>query len=198
MDEGDRKAFCWGNGPTLAQEVDLVVGIDAAAQMQGQMEVQERGGRAGTYRRTLLRQSQVPSRIGAAAGGAADRGVLVGHLAIQDDLSGGVIGDAFESQERDQALLQGTEAAFDFAFGLRAGGDQMGHAQGGEGALELGGGIPIIGHGIMAKEAQAIGVHDQGQGVLEEEPAKVLEVIPGRIGRDKDGAQELSRMIING
>ena len=162
------------------------------------MEVQERGGRAGTDRGALFHQGQIPSRIGAAAGGAANRGVLMGHLAIQDNLSGGVIADAFESQEGDQALLQGAEAAFNFAFGLRARSDEMSHAQGGEGALELGGGIPIIGHGIMAKEAQAIGVHDQGQGVLEEEPAKVLEVIPGRIGRDKDGAQELSRMIING
>jgi len=64
----------------------------------------------------------------------------------------------------------------------------MGYAQGGKGALELGTGIPIIGHGIMAKEAQAIGVDDPGQGVLAEESAKMREVIPGRIGGDKDRA----------
>jgi len=116
----------------------------------------------------------------------------MGHLAVQDDLSGGIIADVFVSQERDQALLQGTKAAFDFALGLRAWGNQMGRAQGGEGALELGTGIPIIGHGIMAKEAQAIGVDDQRQAVLEQEPSKMLEMIPGRIGGDKDGAQEFS------
>ena len=88
--------------------------------------------------------------------------------------------------------MQGAKAAFDLAFGLRAGGHQMGHAQGRKGALELGTGIPVIGHGIMAKEAEAIGVDDQRQAMLEKETAKMLEVIPGRIGGDKDRAQELS------
>ena len=122
----------------------------------------------------------------------------MGDLAIQDKLSSGVIADVFISQEGYQALLQGSKAAFDFAFGLRAGSDQMGHAQGGEGALKLGGGIPIIGHGIMAKKAEAIGIDDQGYAVLEKETAKMLEMIPRRIGRDKDCAQKFSGMIIDG
>ncbi len=85
----------------------------------------------------------------------------MGDLAIQDDLSGGVIRDLFVSQERlPGTQLQSAKAAFDFTFGLGAWGDQMGHAQGGKGALELRRWIPIIGHGIMAKEAQAIGVDD--------------------------------------
>ena len=68
----------------------------------------------------------------------------------------------------------------------------MGYPQGGEGALELGTGITVIGHGIMAKETKTVGIHDHGQVVLEEEPAKVLEVIPGGIGGDEDRAQELA------
>ena len=68
----------------------------------------------------------------------------------------------------------------------------MGYAQGGKGALELGTGIPIIGHGIMAKKAQAVGVDDQRQGVLEKEPAKMLEMIPGGVSGDKDRAQKLA------
>ena len=162
------------------------------------MQIQQGGGRTRPDGRALLRQGFGPSGIGTQAGGAADGGILVGDLAIQDDLSGGVIADLFISQERHQALLQGAKTAFDFAFGLRAWGDQMGHAQGGEGALELGTGIPIIGHGIMAKEAQAVGIDDQRQGVLEKEPAKMLEMIPRRVGGDKDRAQEFSRMIIHG
>jgi hypothetical protein len=39
----------------------------------------------------------------------------------------------------------------------------MGHAQGGEGALELRTGIPAIGHGIMAKKAEAIGIDDHAK-----------------------------------
>jgi hypothetical protein len=54
----------------------------------------------------------------------------------------------------------------------------MGHAQGGEGALELGARIPVIRHRILAEEAQAVGVNDQGQAVPEKEAAKVFEVVP--------------------
>jgi hypothetical protein len=50
----------------------------------------------------------------------------------------------------------------------------------------------------MAKEAEAIGVYDQRQVVLEKEAAKMLEMIPRRIGGDKDCAQEFSGMIIDG
>ncbi len=113
-------------------------------------------------------------------------------LAIQNDLSGGVIADVFVSQECYQALLQGAETPFDLAFSLWAGSDQMGYAQGGKGALKLRAGVAIIRHGIVAKEAKAVGVHDQGQIVLEKEPAKMLEMIPGCIGGDKDGAQKFS------
>lgn len=108
------------------------------------------------------------------------------------------MGDFFISQERYQSLLEGSKAALDLAFGLRAGRDQMGHTQGGEGALELGTGITVIGHGIMAKKAEAIGIDDQGYAVPEKETAKMLEVIPSGVGGDKDRAQELAGMVIHG
>jgi hypothetical protein len=162
------------------------------------MQIQEGGGRTRPYGCALLRQGFGPSDIRTQTGGAADGGILVGDLAIQHDLSGGVIAHAFIGQERHQALLQGAKAAFDFALGLRARSDQMGHAQGGEGALELGTGIAVIGHGIVAKEAQAVGIDDQRQGVLEKELAKMLEMIPRGIGGDKDRAQEFSGMVIHG
>ena len=192
MDQGDGGSLGWSNGPTAAQKVDLVVSIDPAAQVERQRQVQQGGWRARTYDGALLGPGLVPSNIGTVARGAADRGILLGDLVIQDDLSRGVIADVFVSQERDQALLQGSEAAFDLAFGLRAGGDQVSHPQGGEGALKLRTGIPVIGPGIVAKEAEAIGGHDQRQVVLEKEPPKMLEMMPGRIGRDKDGAQEFA------
>ena len=86
MDQGDCGTFCRSDGPTAAQKVDLVIGIDPAAQMERQMEVQQGGGRARTYGGALFRQGFVPSRVGAAAGGAADGGILVGDLTIQDEL----------------------------------------------------------------------------------------------------------------
>jgi hypothetical protein len=50
----------------------------------------------------------------------------------------------------------------------------------------------------MAKEAKTIGVHDHRQAVLEKKSAKMLEMIPGGVGGDKDGAQEFAGMIIHG
>src|ERR1035437_5775124 len=190
--------WVWRHGPAAAQEVDLEAGIDPAAQVERPRQVQPGGGRTRPDGRALFRQGFGPGGLGTPAGGAADGGILAGDLAIQDDLRGGVIADVFLSQERHQARLQGAKAAFDFAFGLRAGGGQMSYPQGGEDALELGTGIAVIGHGIMAKEAPAAGIDDQRQGVLEQAPAKMLEMIPSGVGGDKDRAQEFSRMISHG
>jgi len=91
MDQGDGVPFGWGNGPTAAQKVDLGVGIDAAAQRERPMQIQERGGWARPDRRASFDQSLVPGRIGAGARGTADRVI-------------GVIVDLLVSQDRHQAL----------------------------------------------------------------------------------------------
>ena len=162
------------------------------------MEVQQGGWGTGTGGAALFCEGFFPGGIGAQAGGAANGGVLALPLAVEDDLCGGIVADFFIGQDGHQTFLQGAKAAFDFAFGLRAGSDQMRDTQSGEGALELRTRIPVIGHGIMAKEAQAIGIDDQGQVVLEEEAAEMLEMIPRGVGGDKDRAQELAGMIIDG
>ena len=152
--------------PATSQKVDLVVGVDAAFQMERQMQIQQGCRRTRTCGGALFGEGLFRSGIGAEARGAADGAILSFKLPVEHDLCGGIIADFFISQERYQALLQGPKAALDLAFGLRAGSDQMGHAQGGEGALKLGTGIPIIGHGIMAKKAEAIGIDGQGYAVL--------------------------------
>jgi hypothetical protein len=162
------------------------------------MEVQQGCRRTGTRDGALFCQGFLPGGIGAEAGGAADCGILALNFAVEHDLCGGIAADFFISQDGHQAFLQGSKAAFDLAFGLRAGSDQMGYPQSGEGALELGTGVTVIGHGIMAKEVEAVGVHDQRQAVPEKEAAKVLEVIPSGIGGDKERAQEFAGMIIHG
>ena len=84
-------------------------------------------------------------------------------------------------------LVVGVDAAFQMECQM-----EMGYPQSGEGALELGTGITVIGHGIMAKEAKTVGVHDHRQAVPEKEAAKMLEMIPSGVGGDKDGAQEFA------
>src|SRR5258705_3510270 len=125
VNEGDGGALGWGNGPTASQEVYLVVGIDAAAQVERQMQVQQCRGWARTYGRALFGQGLVPSSIGAEARGAANGGVLVGDLAIQYGLGGGGISDVFVRQERYQAQMQRFQAAVHHALCLWARGNPL-------------------------------------------------------------------------
>ena len=73
----------------------------------------------------------------------------------------------------------------------------MSDPQSGKGALKLRTGITVIGHGIMAQEAQAVGVNRHWQAVPEKEAVKMLEMIPSGVGGDKDPTQEFSGMIID-
>ena len=184
--------------PALAQKVDLVIGVDASFQMEGQMEVQQCCRRTGACEGALFCQGFLPGCIGAQAGGTANGGILALDLPVEHDLCGGEAADLFIGQDCHQAFLQSSKAAFDLAFGLRAGSNQMSYTQCREGALELRTGIPVIGHGIMAKEAEAVGVHDHRQAMPEKEAAKMLEMIPSSVGGDKDGTQELAGMIVDG
>lgn len=167
------------DGPATTQEVHLMVGIDASSEVQGQMEIHQAGVGARTHDIAFFFLSLGASVVGGQAGGAADGAILTGQLAGEQFLGGGVIGDLLIGQKRDEALLEGAKTAFDFSFGLRAGGDQMGDAQGGEGALELRARIAAIACGLMAEQGQAIGVEGHGQAVEGESAAEVLEVVPG-------------------
>jgi hypothetical protein len=184
--------------PALAEEVDLVIGVDAALQLDGQMEVQQGGRRTGTGGGAFFHPGFFPRGIGAEPCGAADGGVLALQFSVEHDLGGGIAADFFIGEDCDQTFLQGSKAAFNFAFGLGAGSDPMSYAQSGEGSLELRAGIAVIGHGVMAEEAQAVCVHHHRQAVLEKEAAKMLEMIPSRVGGDEDRAQKFARMVIDG
>ena len=92
--------------------------------------------------------------------------------------------------------MEGAEAAFDFAFGLGARGHEVGHAQRGEGALELRARIAPVGGGLMTEQGQPIGVERDRQAVRAEDAAEVLAVMPSGIGGPKGPGQELAGMII--
>lgn len=121
VDERHGLAGGGADGPALAEEVDLVIGVDAATQVQVQMQVQQTGGGARAPGREAFGQGQGAGRVRRLFGGAADGAVLAGQFAVEQLLGGGVGGDARVGQERDQAVLKSAEAAFAFVFGLRTG-----------------------------------------------------------------------------
>ena len=114
--------------PALAGKVDLVVRVDPAFQIESQMEVQQGCRRTRAGGGAFFGEGLFPGGIGAEAGGAAEGGVLALDLPVKHALCGGVGADFFIGQDCHQAFLQGSKAAFDLAFGLRTGSDQMSDA----------------------------------------------------------------------
>ena len=106
MDEGDGGALGGGDGPALAQKVDLVVGVDPAFQMEGQVQVQQGGWRARAGGRPLLGEGLFPGGIGTQPRRAADRGILALQLAVEHDLGGRVAADLFIRQEGHEAVIR--------------------------------------------------------------------------------------------
>ena len=197
VNDGDGVSGGRANGPALAEEVNLVVSVDPKAQVNGQMEIKQGVIGTGAQRHPVLGSGLGAGLVRRQAGGAAEGAILAGQLAGEQFLSGGIVGDFLVSQERQNSLLEGAEAAFDFTFGLRGGRDQMSDAQRGESPLEFGAGIPAIGGGLVAEEGQAIGVDGQRPAVDGKGVAKVLEVVPGGIRGDEDPCHQLARVIIH-
>ena len=146
VDDGDGFSGGGCDWPGAAEEVEGVIGVEAALDVEGQMEIEQGRGGHGPQLRPLFLQGQIPGRVGGQAGGAADLVLVVpGDLGLEQDVGVFVIVDFFVGQQGDEAFLEGVEAAFDFAFGLGVGGDAVSGAQGGEGALELGMGVQAVG-----------------------------------------------------
>ena len=161
------------------------------------MEIQQAGIRTRTHDGAFFFLGLGASIVRGKAGGAADGPILTGQLAGQQFLGGGVISDFLVGQKRDDAILEGAKAAFDFSFGLGAGRDQMRNAQGGESALEFRARVAVILGGLMAEQSQAIGIERHRQAVDGERATEVLEVVPGGVGGNEDGGQEFAGMVIH-
>jgi hypothetical protein len=196
----DRHGLAGGgtDGSTATEEVDLVIGVDAAAPVQRQMQVQQAGDGTGSPARAAFGPRLGRGFVGGEAGGAADRAVLAGQFAVEQGLGGGVGGDVLVGEQGDEALLKSAEPAFDFTLGLGAGGDEVGDAQRGESALELGAGIAPVGGGHMAEQGQPVGVEGEGQAVSDEEAAEVLKVMPSGVGGNKGGPEEQAGVVVHG
>ena len=185
--------------PVLAEEVQGVIGVEAALEVERQVEIQQRDGGHGAQARALFLEGFVPSVVGGQPGGAADVLLVVPvDLGLEESVGGFEIGRVLEGQKGDQAPLESVKAAFDLAFGLRVGSDAMGHAQGGEGALELRVGVEAVGGGTVAEEGQAIGVEASRRAIFFQGRAQMGEVAPGRVAGHERAGDDFAGVVIGG
>jgi hypothetical protein len=107
------------------------------------------------------------------------------------DLVGALPGvDLGVGQEGNQASLEGAETAFDFAFGLRGWGDQMGDFQGSQSALKLALWIAVVAAGAGPEKTEGVSVDGVGNAVGLKGAAEVQEVAPGRV-REREAARQI-------
>lgn len=153
VDDSDDFVVGGADGPVLTEEVQGVISVETALEVEGQVEVQQghRGHRAVVI--AIFLQGEVPSRVWGETGGAADVVLVVpSDMGLEEAVGVFVVSDFFVSQEADQTVLEGAEAAFDFAFGRSVGSHPVGSTQGGESALELGVGVKAVGGRAVAEE----------------------------------------------
>ncbi len=132
VDEGDGGFGSAGDLVIAALEIDGVVVVDAALLAKGKVEVEQRRGGCGAEALGAGQQGVFPDGEGDEAGAALAGAVLALEFHLKDVvgvLGGGGFG---VGQEGDEAALEGAETAFDFAFCLRGGCDEVGDAEGAE------------------------------------------------------------------
>ena len=76
MDEGDSAFLGWCYGPSLAEEVDSVVGVYAPMGLKSQVQIEQGLLRRGLQAGAFLSQGLSPSVIWTQSGGSAQRGVV--------------------------------------------------------------------------------------------------------------------------
>ena len=151
INEGHSLACGGCYGPAATEEINLVVVVYPTTAVECEVEIEQIGVGTDLQGGSLFALGFGAGVVGREAGGAADGAVLAGQFCGQQFLSVEVLGDFLEGQQGEEAFLKGAKASFDFAFGLGAGGDQMGNAQGGQSSLELRTGVTALGGGIMTE-----------------------------------------------
>ena len=83
-------------------------------------------------------------------------------MALEFHLEDGVClrkgGDICVFEQGDDAALKGAKATLDLPFCLRRGSDEVGDAEGAQGALEFALRVAVVGAGAGAKETERVGI----------------------------------------
>ncbi len=121
VDNSHGAALSSPDGPAAAQEVDLVIGIEASRQVK----VQKAGIWAWSHGVAVLCDGLVPGIVWGKPCGAANSVVLLLDLVVQELLSKAVAVDSLEGKQIEHSVLKGAEPTLDFALGLRTRSDEV-------------------------------------------------------------------------
>jgi len=133
------------------------------------------------------------------AGGPADVVLFIPvDLRGQQLICLGMVADSLEAEKGGKTLLPEVELPLDLPLGLRIFGDEVAHSEASQGSLKLGQGVGVAGlAGLVAEEAEAIGIEVVGQSVGLEYLSDVIEVGEGGFGLDKACSDNAARGVID-
>ena len=81
VNDGHSMASGGANWPASTQEINLMIGVDATCDVQGQMEIQQAAIRTRAHDGAFFFLSLGASVVGGQASGATDGSILTGQLA---------------------------------------------------------------------------------------------------------------------
>lgn len=166
-------------------------------EINGQVQIQQGNSRHWAQLVAFFIECQFPGGVGCQTRSATDVVLIVPvNLGLEEGVGVFIIGDFFKSQEGNQTVLKGAEAAFDFAFGRGVGSDAMSDSEPGKGSLELRVCVESVGGRGMAEEGQAVGVEAGWHPVLFDNLAKVKKVRPSGVAGSERATQDFTGMVV--
>ena len=196
--DGDSLAFGRGDLVAATFKIDGVVVVDSSRGSQREVKVEKSRLGAGPEGADVFPVSLLPNRDRNEIGAAVFGLVLAGEFHLKDFVGMLPIAHVGVGHESDKQALESAKAAFDFSFGLRSWGDEVGDAQSPQGALELALGIGVVTAGAGSKKAQAVGVNCLRDPVCFKGGAEVREVVPCGVGRHETPGDIEAGMVVNG
>lgn len=145
MKEGcDESPGGWSDLKGAPIKVDRVVVMDLSRGAEGEVEIEQGRGRARPQVVRPFARGFFKDEAGNQLGGCQAGIILAGDFHLKDFIGWQELIDLGVSQESHHAVLKGSKAPLDLAFGLGRGGHQMSHSQGLQSALKLASGVAVV------------------------------------------------------
>jgi hypothetical protein len=179
-------------------KIDGVVIIDSADAAQREVKVQKGWQRTGTKGAGIFKKSLVPNMDRDLAGASVLGSILASDFHLENLIGLFPILHFGVGHESNEPPLEGTEAAFDFAFGLRCGSDEMGDSQSSQSTLELAFWIRMIVARTWSEKTEAIGINGLRDAVSLKGCTEVREVCPGGVRAYEASSDVEAGMVVDG